>query len=198
MRDVRGRLHLFEQRAEVVVVHAGAALAVDHAAFAFHDLRIEREVRHAVGLELEHDVERILREPVLVDGHVARGIGVVGAAIGFHDAIELSRRARRGAIEHHVLEVVCDAGDAGVLVASSRPEPGVERDVRDVAVGPDHDLQAVVEGAGDDRIGAGHGRRRGVGRGRDGRRQGQQQQARAEAVEGTGRHARLRRGKAGL
>ena len=78
---------------------------------------------------------------------------VVGAAGGLHGAVEFARRTRRRAVEHHVLEIVRDAGDARVLVAAAHPVEGVEGHIGDVVVGPDDDLQTIVQRARDHALG---------------------------------------------
>ena len=56
---------------------------------------VEREMGHAVRLEVEDELERVAREPVLVHRDVVAGEGVVGAALRLHEAVELARRCRR-------------------------------------------------------------------------------------------------------
>ena len=199
MRGEGGRLHLLHQRAEVVVVHAGTTLAVDHAALALDHLRVEREVRHAVALEVEDRLQRAGREPVGVDGQVVAGAGVVAAARGFHDAVELARCAPAGAVEHHVFEVMRQPGDARVFVAAADLVEGVVARVRDVVVGPDHDLQPVRQRLAGDGVAAGHlwgglGRVRGQRgeaerRGACQRQQTRREQAHGEPSMATSHHA---------
>ena len=163
VRDERGRLHLLDERAEVVVVHRRAPLRVHDAALALDHLRVEVEVAHAVGLEVEDEPGGARGEPVLVHGDVRAGVGVVASAARLHHAVELARRAILRAVEHHVLEVVRDAGDARPLVAAADAVPGVHGDVGDVVVRPDDDLEAVRQRARDDAVGARHRGRRGRG-----------------------------------
>ena len=88
--------------------------------------------------------------------------------------------ALAGAVEHHVLEEMREAGDARHFVAAADAHPVVERDVGDVAIGPDDDLHAVRQRGRVHLVGARHarGRRRlGVRRGRAARDAEQQQQA---------------------
>ncbi len=53
------------------------------------DLGIEDQPLHAVGVELDHLFQGGRRVPVGVAGQVLAGEGVVGAAVGLHDAVEL-------------------------------------------------------------------------------------------------------------
>jgi hypothetical protein len=49
------------------------------------------------------------------------------------------------AVEHHVLEEMRETGDARHFIAAADAHPVVERDVRDVAIRPDDDLQPIGE-----------------------------------------------------
>ena len=131
MREKRGRLHLLLQAAEMTVIDAQPPLGMDDAALALDDLRIEGQIAQAVGFEFEHRFERGAREPVLIHGDVARGEGVVARAVRFERAIELARRARARAVEHHVLEEMREPRDARHFVAAADAHPVVERDVRE-------------------------------------------------------------------
>ncbi len=117
---VGGGPELLVEHARVVRVHAVAALRRDDAAFGLDDLGIERQVLNPIGLEIEDALEGRTREPVLVHGDVLARVGVVGAAAGLHDAVELARPVLLRAVEHHVLEEVGDPRDAGPLVARAR------------------------------------------------------------------------------
>ena len=145
MRDEGRGLHLLDEKAFVAVLDAQAALGIDDAALALDDLRVEGQVRDPVGLEVEHQVERAARNPVLVHGDVVAGERVVRTALRFHEPVEFAGLTLARAVEHHVLEEMREAGDAGHFVAAADAHPVVERDVRDVAVRPDDDLHAVRE-----------------------------------------------------
>jgi hypothetical protein len=145
VRDERRRLHLLDEKALVVVLDGETALGVHDAALALDHLGIEREVGEAIRLEVEDEIERGTRHPVLVDGHVLGRVGIVGAALRFHELVELARRAPARAVEHHVLEEMRETGDARHLVAAADPHPVVERHVRDVAIRPDDDAHAIGE-----------------------------------------------------
>src|SRR6185312_11049979 len=130
---------------------------IDDIALALDDLRHEREVRETISLEIEDLVERRAWEPVLVDGHVVAGEGIVAATARLHGAIELAGRALRGAVEHHVLEEMREPSDARRLVAAADVHPVVENDVRDVEIGPNDDGQPVIERERLDPVRAGNG-----------------------------------------
>ena len=168
MRHERSGLHLLAEQPLVVVLDAQPPLGGDHAAFAFDDLRHEREIGDAVGFEIEHQIEGAARKPVLVDGDVVAREGVVGASLGFHQAVELPRLPAGRAVEHHVLEEVRESRDAGRFVAAAGAHPVVEGDVRDVVHRPDDDSESVGKPQRAHRIAA---RRCGSGRG-GGRGQG--------------------------
>ncbi len=142
----------------------------------------KERLREAIGFEIEHQVERAARNPVLVDRHVVAGEGVVGTALRFHELVELARRALAGAVEHHVFEEMREPGDAGHFVAAADTHPVVQRHVRDIAVGPDDDLHAIGQRGRLDLVGAGHPRwRRGFGGGDGTTAQGNEQQEARES-----------------
>src|SRR5262249_40726571 len=84
-------------------------------------------------------------EVLVVHGDVVGGVGVGAAAVRLQHLVELLRAVLRRPVEHHVLEEVADAGDAGALVARADLEEGVEADDRRVVVGDHPDAQAVGE-----------------------------------------------------
>ena len=139
----RGRLHLLAQESRVVIFYPQATLGSYDAALALDDFRHKSEVRHAIGLELEHQIQRAVRKPILVDRDVVARECIVGAALRLHQAIELARLAAGRAVEHHVLEEMCEPGDARRLVAASGAHPVIERHVRDVVHRPDDHFHAV-------------------------------------------------------
>ena len=161
MRNEGGRLHLLTEECRIAVLDAQPALGIDHFALALDHLRIEGQARQPIALEIEHQLERRARERVLVDGDILRGVGVVAAAVALEQPIEFALRAVRGAVEHHVLEEVRQAGRAGALVAAAHVHPVEERDARDPVVRPHDHLQAVGERVRLNRragVGEAHGR----------------------------------------
>ena len=143
----RARLHLLVEQRRVAVIDPQPPLRIDHLALVLDHLRIERQVGDAIALELEHQLQRRSREPVLVDGDVLRGEGVVAGALRFHEPVELAARALVRAVEHHVLEEVRQTGTAVVLVAAADAHPVVQRHARDVVIRPDHEREPVAERA---------------------------------------------------
>ena len=146
MRDIGGGANLFHQPADIVVVDGRAAFRGDDAAFVFDGLRVELEILQPFRLDLENGLERRARKPVLVDGDVIGRVGIVLAAGCLHDPVEFAGLQVLGAVEHHVFEEVRQAGDSRVLVTSARPHEIIERDIGDIVVRPDDDLEPVLQG----------------------------------------------------
>ena len=163
VRGKCGGLHLFDQRTERLVVHAGTALAIHHAALAFDHLVIKRQMRNTVGFQIKNSVQRAAGEPVGVHRAVIAGAGVVAAAGGFHDAVKFAGCAPTGAVEHHVFEKMCQPGDAGVFVAAADLVEGIKIGIGNVMVWPDDDLQAIGQRFTDDGFAAWHLGRSGCG-----------------------------------
>ena len=90
MRDERCGLHLLGEKAIVAVFGAQPPLGIDDTALALHNLGIERKICQAIGFQVEHQVERGARNPVLVHRDIVAGECVVGAALRFHDPVELA------------------------------------------------------------------------------------------------------------
>ena len=120
----------------------------------------------AVGLHVQHQLERAGGEPVGVDGVVFGGVGVVVAAVFLHFVVELAGAVFLGAVEHHVFEEVRDAGDAGAFVAGADFEEEIHGDVGYVVILLDEDFHSVGEGVGFDVGGLGRGDGRGDEEGR--------------------------------
>src|SRR4029077_12127019 len=77
MRGESGGVKLLEQDSEVAVVDGSAALGVNNATFGFNDLGIESKIANAVGFHVHHEFQGGAGEPVLIDGVVGGGVGVV-------------------------------------------------------------------------------------------------------------------------
>ena len=73
-------------------------------------LGIEEQVLHAVGFEVDDEVELVGGDVDVVRRHVLRGERVVLAAVLLDEPRELRGPVLRRALEHHVLEEVRDAG----------------------------------------------------------------------------------------
>ena len=99
------------------------------------------------GLEVQHRVQRVGGEVLVVHGDVVGGVGVGAAPVGLEDLVELLGAVLLRAVEHHVLEEVADAGDAGALVARADLEEGVEAHHRGVVVRHHPDAQSVGQRA---------------------------------------------------
>jgi hypothetical protein len=140
-----GGLHLLVEQCRIAVLDAQPPLRVDHLALVLDHGRLEGQIGDAVALELEHQLQCRTREPVLVHRDVLGGVGIVAAALGFHEPVELALCAAARAVEHHVLEKMRQTGPARTLIAAAHAHPVVQRDARDVVVGPDHELQSVGE-----------------------------------------------------
>ena len=128
-----------------LVVDAEPALLLHHLALAAERPVVDGERAHPVRLEVEHRVQRLGGEVLVVHGDVVRGVRVGAAAVRLQDLVELLRAVLRRPVEHHVLEEVADAGDAGALVARAHLEEGVEAHHRGVVVGHHPDAQPVGE-----------------------------------------------------
>jgi hypothetical protein len=88
----------------------------------------ERQVRHAVALEVEDERQRLAREVVQVRGAVAHREAVRRAAVPLDQVVERARPELLPAVEHHVLEEMRDAGLAARLVARAGAVEDVRRD----------------------------------------------------------------------
>ena len=75
-----GCVERLAQTAFVTVVGPEPALGVDHLTLVVDDVGEKGEVLDAVGFEVEDQLERRIRCPILVYGVVPRGLGVVVAA----------------------------------------------------------------------------------------------------------------------
>ena len=114
----RGRRH-FGQLRPGIAVDTLAPLLEDDVALGQHHLVAQHEVRHAVRLDLHHQVQPIDRERLEVGGVIDTGEGVLRAAVARDDAREFARRQNLGALEHQMLEEMSDAGNADRLVGGA-------------------------------------------------------------------------------
>jgi len=133
-----------------LVVDPLHALVGHHLALRLEHRRLDGEVDHAVGLQLDHHLEVAGRHRVPVVGPVDPGAGVAVAAGGLDQAIELAGRARAGLAEHEVLEQVGHPGLARQLVARADRLPGLIRQDGRRPVGHDDEAQAVVQAVAPD------------------------------------------------
>lgn len=181
-----GRLEQAEEAAGERRVLLLADLLLHHLALGGDGGRVEAQATHALGLELDREVEVPGRHGVDVVGRVLVGRGVAAAAHSVDEASVLLGADPGAALEHDVLEHVGRATPVAPLFLRPDPVPdlhghhrgGVDRDHRD--------LQAVAEGEpldrrercgpgrGDGRRAAARRSRRGGGLGQGGDRAGAQ------------------------
>ncbi len=112
MRDEGCGLHLFTEECRIAVLDAQPALGIDHFTFALDDLRVERQSRQTVALQIERQLERRARKRILVHRDVLSGVRVIASAMALQQPIEFPLRAARGAVEHHVLEEMGQTGSS--------------------------------------------------------------------------------------
>ena len=141
--DIGCRHHLFKQAAIVVIVYPETPLGIHCPALRFDDVGVNGQVCQAVSFELEDRLERRAWKPVHVNRCVIARAGIVCTARSLHGAIELALSARLRAVEHHVFEKVCDAGDARILIAGAGAYKVVHGDIRNVMVWPDDDPETI-------------------------------------------------------
>ena len=101
----------------VGIVLAALELGDDHRALRLAVGRVVEAGVHALGLDEQHPVERVLRGGLQVRRLVDPGVAVPGAAELLDDALHLLARDVGGALEVHVLDPVRHAGHARALVA---------------------------------------------------------------------------------
>ena len=160
MRREGQRGDLLREEPAGIVVRAHPALLEDDLALGGDVARVEEEVVHAVGLEIDHEGEAVRRDVDVVRRDVLAGEGVVPAAVLLDQTRELARPVGRRALEHHVLEEVGEAGAAARLVARAHPVPHLEGGHRTAMVLEEEHAQSVVEGGGHHAVG-GAGRKGG-------------------------------------
>jgi hypothetical protein len=98
-----------------------------------------------VGLEPQQRLEHRRGAPVEVVRAVLAGRGVVRAAAGLHDRVELRVRHAVRAHEHEVLEEVREARAPQRLVLAADAVPQVDLDLGQAVVGREDHVEAVVE-----------------------------------------------------
>ena len=144
-----------------LVLDALAALVAHHVLLVGERLLVQHveQVAHAVGMHPEGEFELVRGHRVVVIGAVVVGAAVAVAGAGaLQQAVGQAARQVLAAGEHHVLEQVGEAGQAGHLVGRADVVPDVDGHQRQALVFDQDHLQAVgqrvlVEGDGRD---AGH------------------------------------------
>ena len=119
-------------QAEERFVLVAFALRDDHGAFQFGLLRVEVAVDHAVGFQVERDVQLVRRQGFQVGGPVQRGQRVPKTAVARNGLVEHIDGVLGRALELHVFHPMRDAGLAGHLVARTDAVPDPVADQRNV------------------------------------------------------------------
>ena len=148
MRRERRCHHLLDHGLRGVVLVPHAALFLHHVAFGQEVLGVQKEVLHAVRLEVHGDLEAVGREVLEVRRVVLAREGVVIAAVPLHDLGELLGTVFLRPLEHHVLQEMRHAGLAEPFVPRPDPVPDLEGDHRRLVLFLEQDLQTV----GQDRL----------------------------------------------
>ncbi len=145
------------------VLVALAPLVLDHVALAVDARRAHRveQIAHAVGLEEEHQLERVGGPVDVVVGTIGVGGAVVVGAGAFEPGVEGPFGHVLRTFEHQVLEQVCEAGAAELLVPRADVVPDVHGDDRHAGVAVQDHVQPV--GKRELRIGDAEARGRGLG-----------------------------------
>ncbi len=133
------RLELLLHQAEDRVLGPQPALLLHHLPLLLERVLGQPERAHPIGLEVDHGLERVGREVLVVGGHVVRRVGVGVAAARLEHAVELLRAVPARAVEHHVLEEVADPRDPEPLVPRAHLEEGVVADGGGAPFGHDPD-----------------------------------------------------------
>ena len=114
-------------------------------ALAFEFASVEAGIHQRIGENVEPGIEETAGEHQVVDGFIVACPGVDLAARALDLAGDLAHPALLGALEEHVLEHVCDAGQFRWLVGGADLDPCLKgNDRRGVIFFEDY-LQAIVE-----------------------------------------------------
>ncbi len=118
-------------------------LVLDDLLLVLEVVGVDREALHPVGLGPERGLEGVRRNDLEVVGEVEAGRAVEDSAVRLHELDELHLAEVLGALEHHVLEEVGEAG--AVLRLDAEADVEVDRDHghRGGRVPREDDLQAV-------------------------------------------------------
>ncbi len=109
-------------------------------------LRVEQGVDHAVGFDVQAQVDPVGGQRLEKGGKVEPGKTVHRAAVAGDLGVDLALGKGLRSFEQHVLGPVGDAGDARHLVAAADPVPDPESGHRGAPALLQDDGQAVVEG----------------------------------------------------
>ncbi len=115
---VEGGVHrLVERVPGIALVHRD--LFEDHLALGLHLGLVEQEALEPVELEVERSLPAVGRGGEVVDGRVVAGEGVVDPAQRAGDPVDLAEAVAGRALEHHVLEEMGGAAQAGRFVGAA-------------------------------------------------------------------------------
>jgi hypothetical protein len=134
---------LLDEQGLRLIFGAQATLFHDHPQLLRECLGVQAQMAHAVGFQLHHLGELVLRHLLEIGGVVVAGKGIVTAAGIGDTAVELTGPGRRGALEHHVLENMRDAGAAICFVHAAGAIPDHVHHRRRPPVLLDNDAQAI-------------------------------------------------------
>ena len=138
-----GCVQLLKQHASGLVFGALAALFTNHADLAGKIRLGDVQMRHAVCFQRHRLAQGVVGQLLEIHRVVAAGEGVFLAAQRGNAAGELTRGHFRRPFEHHVLQRVRHAGDAGHFVHTAHPIPQLRHGHRRAAVYLDHHFQAI-------------------------------------------------------
>ena len=114
------------QQAERRVLDAHAALFLDHLALGHEGLLVHAQGRHAIGFHPQRQRQVLGRNGLPEHGRVFVGVGVGLAADRGDDRGVLLRLDVLRPLEHHVLEEMCKAGAARLLVLRTHVVPQLD------------------------------------------------------------------------
>ena len=127
------------------VQHVDADLALHHALLVGEVLLRDGEALHPVGLRPEHGLDGVRRDDLEVIGEVEARRTVEDAAVRLHELDELELPQILGALEHHVLEEVGEAGPVARLDAETDAVIDRDHGYRRGVVGREDHLEPVRE-----------------------------------------------------
>jgi hypothetical protein len=132
------------------VLGAHAPLFHHHVDFLGELLRRQDQVGHAVGFQLERQLQPVFPQGLEIGRVVPGGEGVLPAAGGGDALGKFTGGNILRALEHHVLQHMGDAGAAVALIHAAGPVPDLGHHHRRAPVGLDDDPHAVGQGLFDD------------------------------------------------
>ena len=136
---------LLERLAVRLIVDPQAALFLHRAALVVEVRLVDVERAHAIALEEERQLELVRRHGLVVERAVLVRRPVHRAAVGEDERGMLAGPDVLGALEHHVLEEVREAGASRFLVGGPDEVVDDHRHGRRGVVFRDDDPQAVLE-----------------------------------------------------